>query len=282
MDQFTQVVPYLKVPAALRANLPICESVRFVRLEVGQQLSFDSAMITTSINGGSLKVQVWAEANMKDSYGALYCTVAKQVVVVKLMLKNAPIILFVNCGNFRCTTVVEYYPTPCVSHFDLGKADYYQHGYNIMNKDHFSKEGQFVRTTINAEHNIKSPELIKAYFTDNGDRTLNLRYEWPCIAWLYVVLPCFTVGCILDGCVGHDLPMKEVDNQFQTVVFGNVSLDFLTTYPVDVSNPDLLAGGVFEAWLAVEPRNQPYRPPAQSLPSQTQNPIQGTNEIVRS
>jgi hypothetical protein len=101
MGDITQVVSYGEVPEQIRQRIPACESVRVIRLTIGQDASYDGYQIKTRASGEVLKLMIDPVANNPADSVNLYATIPQQVILFGLQVASNIVLLLVNCEGFR-------------------------------------------------------------------------------------------------------------------------------------------------------------------------------------
>lgn len=80
-------------------NLPICQSLRVLRIKLGEEITHDNVLMRAQLNGPALKLMIWVDTGHMDSFARIYKTITKRYVRFALLLRNAPCVLIVDCGD---------------------------------------------------------------------------------------------------------------------------------------------------------------------------------------
>lgn len=131
MDKYIKSIPFEKLPPRFKSSFPICDDVVVIRMSLGQELLYQQTKVSAAKNGNVLKLFFGASM--------IYHTINNQIVVVKVLVSNIPLIIMVNCGSVRGS-----------------KCFYYKH------RNYFSN----YRKWYNEQWNIVCPDVVQAGVID--------------------------------------------------------------------------------------------------------------------
>ena len=97
-----QTVIFQYLPSKLKDKIPyVSETIRMIHMRVEQDVNIETAMIRCRFNGSILLLCIWQDTRQPDRFTCIYKTINQQLIVLKVMIKNRPIIVIVNAGSVR-------------------------------------------------------------------------------------------------------------------------------------------------------------------------------------
>jgi hypothetical protein len=98
-----QTVIYHNLPIKLKENIPyISETIRIIQIRLGQEIYIDStSLLRLSTNGNIAVIYFWSDSRVPEQLTCIYKTINAQLIILKVVLRNKPLIVVINCGWIR-------------------------------------------------------------------------------------------------------------------------------------------------------------------------------------
>jgi hypothetical protein len=232
-----QTAKYDQLTRFLKVNLSPSETVRVIRMNLNQETGYDTILMKATTSGSVLVFSIWLDTNALDKYTCIYKTINKQIIVFKMVLKNKPVILFVNCGPVRgmkCFYVENTYEKGA-SGYNFGLQAYSRWivpGWNPLCPDYLPSD---FRGVDNWEEHCEI-DLIAHHVH---------HYAYP--PWILYGLTCLFPCCLCPQiCLarfGNFYRIEDRDMYWAPIVDSAIKITEITN--TDGSNPELTVGGLF-------------------------------------
>lgn len=91
--------PSASLTEVVRAGIPISQTVHVMRINLGDEITYRGSLIRAQLNGYALKVSIWVDSGLVDSFGRIYKTITGRYARFALLLRNDPMVLIVDCDD---------------------------------------------------------------------------------------------------------------------------------------------------------------------------------------
>jgi hypothetical protein len=98
-----QTVIYNNLPLKLKENIPyISETIRIIQIRLGQEIYIDStSLLRLFTNGNIAVIHFWSDSRVPEQLTCIYKTINAQLIILKVIVRNKPLIVIINCGWIR-------------------------------------------------------------------------------------------------------------------------------------------------------------------------------------
>eukprot|EP01040_Poterioochromonas_malhamensis_P012790 gene12790-14018_t len=244
-----QTVIYQQLPPRLKDGIPyISETLRIVLMRTNQDMNVDTALIRATLNGSILVITIWQDAQQVDQFHNIYKTLNQQLVLVKMLLRNRPVIVIINAGMTRgkeCFQVSNTYEMGG-SGFNFGLQAYSRwrvQDWNPVCPDYLPDQYQGI--DLWEEHLELDPV---------GHHVHHYAYPPPRLYFLSLCFPCCLCPQICIARFGNFYPVRERDLTI-TASKADDNIKILEISNAKVDDTDFTVGGVLPLIVKEEPIN---------------------------